>query len=507
MRLLDPHHAAGPEHLARDFIHSPGFFPRPTLETPAGAVSGMKSVMGSCAEEIAEIMGPKADRQGILREIETYVAQHNVSPEVARDDLLKRYRSSTPIAEPFGPEGAGPSMSSGPGEPTEPQELRLRDVREGVARLRVIARVLTAERREIPRKDGSGKLKVLSGLLSDGSATLRFSWWDPPAADIERGSVLRVSNPQVRSWRDRKELSFGWKTQVELASEMELPPLREEEFVKRILSEIRPGEEGLRVRVRILFSESRRLTIGERERVIRSGLLADPSGRVPFTAWSDLDLPAGTVVELCGASVRTFQGELQLSLDERTRVEALEESDLPPTPGPEEEPPREIGRLEERAAGRTSRNGRCVVEGVVVEVRSPSGLVQRCPACSRSLQKGTCREHGAVHGEPDLRARLVVDDGTGVVTAQLSRSVVEVVLGMGLPQALELAREKLDASAVQGRLTDRTVGRRVRLLGRAVPGEWGITFFVDRWLPLPDDSSREAARLLADPRAFLREEA
>lgn len=404
-----------------------------------------------------------------------------------------------------GSDGRGAAPEEGPAETTgvSLQDRRLRDVGSSQGAMRVTARVLTAERREIARKDGVGKLAVLSGLLSDGTATMRFSWWDPPSVDLERGSVLRVTNPQVRTWRDRPELSFGWKTQVEFASELELPRLEDSELLERHLSELRPGEEGFRVLAKVLLSESRTLTVGERKRVIRSGLLGDSSGRMAFTAWVDLDLPVDSVVEIFGASARPFQGELQVVMDERSRVERRPEVELLSMGGLATERPVEIGWLEERPEG----PGRRAIEGVVVELRSPSGLIHRCPHCSRSLVKGFCREHGPSRGEPDLRARLVLDDGTGSVTAQLSRECVENLLGLDLPKAIELARERLDPTAVQELLSERVLTHRLRLLGRAVPGLWGLTFFVDRVLPLTPEATvvEEANCLLRTPDASLRE--
>lgn len=362
-------------------------------------------------------------------------------------------------------------------------DRRLRDLKEGEGPVRIIARVVQSQRREVARKEDGSKRPVLSGLLTDGSATLRFSWWDPPAEEPEPQTVLRVANPQVRSWQGRTELSFGWKTQVEVASEMELPRLEDHEYLARTLSEIRPGEEGFRVVVRVLESSPRVLSVGERERVVRSGLLGDAGGRMPFVAWTDLGLERGQVVELFGGYVRTYQGRSQLVLNERSRAEPRAAADLPGARGLEDEPAARIGTLEEGGGGPFA-----VVEGHVVEVRDPSGLVFTCPSCSRSLSEGRCREHGEVAGSPELRARLVVDDGTGSLTAQLPAEAVEDLLGLRTSEAIAMARDRLDPAAVRSLLVDRTILRRLRFLGRAVPGDWGLTLFVDRVLPPPTGS-------------------
>lgn len=384
-----------------------------------------------------------------------------------------------------GVRGADPSTTA------EAPERRLRDLTEAPGPVRIIGRVIVAERRDVARKDDGTKRPVLSGLLTDGSATLRFTWWDPPMMELEKGTVLRVASPQVRVWQGRKELSFGWRTAVELASELELPRMEDHEFLARTLGELKPGEEGFRVVVRVLDIGPRTLTVGSTERVVQSGLLADGTGRAGFTCWTDVGLRAGGVYELFGAYVRTFQGEPQLVLDERSRARALPETTLPGVPRLEEQLPAEIGRLEERGGGAYQ-----VVEGIVLEVREPSGLVLRCPVCDRTLSKGTCRKDGTVAGEAELRARLVLDDGTGSLTAQLPRGVVERLLGRTLPQCVEWARERLDPGVVQEALRERVLGRRLRAVGRAVPGDWGLTLFVDRELIVPTDASHEAKRLL-----------
>ncbi|MDE1819885.1 MAG: hypothetical protein KGJ23_04665 [Euryarchaeota archaeon] len=425
----------------------------------------MENEIAACVEELAGVRGLGVPKETVQRELEALVKLDHVPPVVAKEELLRRYREA-------------PARSAGPAR-SEPVDLRLREVREGATSVRIVARVLTSERREVARKSGGGKAVVLSGLLSDGTATLRFSWWDPPAVELERGSVLRVANPRVRNWKGRLDLSFGWSSQVEVASDAELLPLRDEELLDRSVRDLRPGDEGVRLRTTVLFVEDRTVKVGERERAVRSGVMSDATGMIPFTAWTDLPLEQDTHVEVRGAHLRTFRGTAELVLDERTRVERSAEEGRALHGTEMAALPVEIASLEAGGAP-----GPTLVDGIVVEVRSPSGLVQRCPQCSRSLAKGLCRTHGAQKGEVDLRARLVVDDGTGVLTAQMSRGPVEGLLGLDLAGAVELAREKLDASAVEERLKERVLGRRLRLLGRPVPGTWGLTLFVDRSLPM-----------------------
>jgi len=69
--------------------------------------------------------------------------------------------------------------------PPAPREVRLKELKMGEGPIEFVARVVTCERREVTRKSDGGRRPLLSGLLSDGTATVRFTWWDPPREGIE----------------------------------------------------------------------------------------------------------------------------------------------------------------------------------------------------------------------------------------------------------------------------------------------------------------------------------
>ncbi|EQD54835.1 replication factor A, partial [mine drainage metagenome] len=104
-------------------------------------------------------------------------------------------------------------------EPASPTDTRLRDLRPTDAPVQILGRVVTVERREYTNTADGRRRPFLSGLLSDGTATVRFTWWEPPAEGVDRGTVLRAVNAQVREFRGRPEVSFGYRTRVAPASE------------------------------------------------------------------------------------------------------------------------------------------------------------------------------------------------------------------------------------------------------------------------------------------------
>lgn len=380
--------------------------------------------------------------------------------------------------------------------PSETSEVRLRDLRASEATVAIIARVVLAEHREVTRRADGGRRPVLSGLLSDGTATVRFTWWDPPKEGIERGTVLRAANVQVREFRGRPELSFNFRTRVEPASELELPHLDAAELPLRPLRELVPQMEGFRLEARVVRVQPKTVSVGEEQRQLHEGTLADGSGAVAFTAWSDFSLRPGEAVRVAGAYVRGFRGRAQLVLDERAHLERIPGDGLPTAEELERAGPTSIAAVESLGGGDL-----LTVEGRVVALLPPSGLVYRCPSCRRAVSKGLCRTHGSVTGVPDLRARLVLDDGTAPATVNAGRAETERLWGRTLDEALGRLRDQPDPTLLEEELFEAVFGRRLRVRGRATRDDFGLTFFpesVEEVVGDPRSAAEELGRRLTE---------
>jgi replication factor A1 len=354
--------------------------------------------------------------------------------------------------------------------PHDTPEVRLKDLRTGTAPVDIIARIVTLERREITRRSDGSRRPLLSGLLSDGTGTVRFTWWDPPREGIERGTVLRAVGAEVREFRGRPELTFTWKTRVGNASSVELPALTGEELPLRSVHELAPPEEGFRLRVRVVRVQPRTVTVGEERRVVHEGLIADRSGSIAFSSWSDFQLSAGEAVQIAGGYLRSFRGRTQVVLDERSGVSRIDADGLPEPAEFLRSSPRTIARVEDEGGGEA-----IAVEGIVVGLLPPSGLVYRCPTCRRSVKSGICRVHGQVEGQPDLRARIVLDDGTGAVTVNAGREETERLWGVTLAEVRARLREHPDPSLLEEQLLETLLGRRLRVRGHGTKDDFGIT--------------------------------
>jgi replication factor A1 len=356
-------------------------------------------------------------------------------------------------------------------DPQELPEVRLKDLRAGLPPVHVLGRVVTLSRKEITGKNDGRRHTVLSGLLSDGTATIRFTWWDPPAEGIDRGTVLRAVSAQVREFRERPELSFGWSTRIQPASELDLPSPDTADLPLRSVAELGPRDEGFRLEVRVVNVTQRTVAVGEERRVVHSGRLADGSGSIPFTAWVDFRLKSGDTVQVVGGYVRQFRGVPEVTLDERSHVEGIPPQRVPPTPA-SLAPIVSVGALEAKGGGADVET-----EGLVVGLGSPSGVVRRCPTCARILRDGACRLHGAVNGNPDLRIRVHLDDGTGVATVNLPRELSEKLTGRTLSQLVERLESRPDPSLIEQDLRAQLIGRRLRVRGRARVDDFGLALF------------------------------
>ena len=183
-------------------------------------------------------------------------------------------------------------------------------------------------------------------------------------------------------------------------------------------------------------------------------------------------------------------------LDERSVVVRVEGSDLPDPAELLRSPPRSIAEVEDEGGGEA-----VAVEGVVVGLLPPSGLVYRCPTCHRSVRSGICRIHGQVEGQADLRARIVLDDGTGAVTVNANRADTERLWGVTLDAAQARLPQSTDPSLLEEELLESLLGRRLRVRGLGTKDEFGVTLTPESIDPVEidlDAAAEELATRLGD---------
>jgi len=111
-----------------------------------------------------------------------------------------------------------------------------------------------------------------------------------------------------------------------------------------------------------------------------------------------------------------------------------------------------------------------LVQGTVIDIRPGSGFVMRCPECNRVLMNEECSIHGKVEGKPDMRLKLVVDDGTGAVSSVVNREISEKILGISMDDAKKLKEDEL-----QEEIEKKLFAKKVSLRGNALGDDFGTS--------------------------------
>jgi len=416
------------------------------------------------AEELASDLG--ADTQEVKADLQNLL-EYSVPLEEATQSLRRKYGDD----------------SSGSATPTTAD---IGEITTESGSLTVTARVLTAGKRPI-QYQGEHQV-ILEGTLADQTGTISFTAWEP--FDIEAGDSIQIGNASVREWEGRPELNFDERAAIEALDE----PVEVAHDVggESTLAALSAGDRGRSVEVVVTEVEERTIDGRDGETDILSGVLADESASLPFTDWEPRDaLDAGETLRLENVYVREFRGVPSVNLSEFSTAHALDteiEAGGPTT-------------LSIRDA--TDRGGAydVAILGTILEVRDGSGLIQRCPDCSRVVQNGQCRTHGEVEGKDDLRVKAILDDGTGAVTTVLDAELTEAVYGGDVADALEAAREAMDQSVVADSIREELVGRQFEVRGNLSIDDYGASLEASEFVEASEmaESPAERARdLLAE---------
>ncbi len=356
----------------------------------------------------------------------------------------------------------------------------------------ITAKVVAVEQRTINTRNG--EKTVTSGTIGDETGTVPFTIWEP--ADVAKGGTYAFKNCYCKIWSGKPQVNIGNKGRVEPinavidVSELSFDMSGEESRIR----DVHEGSGNVNVRGRIMSVEVRDVVIRGENRTVWSGIIADETGRIQYSAWKDFGLKEGDSVRITGAYVRAWKSIPQLNLGERCEVSRIDSDFQPVGSG---------GSL--RTVGEIMRAGGGVdldVEGLVVDVRAGSGLIKRCPQCRRSILNGVCVAHGPVEGVSDLRLKAVIDDGTGAIGAVIGRADTEKLSGMTLDEAASLSA-RLGEGAVSARLASAVLMKRVRASGNVTVDDFGPSINVNGIKVIEVDVPAEAEALLKDVEANL----
>jgi replication factor A1 len=437
----------------------------------------LKEELAPHVSDITRALGNKVSEQEIERELSSYLNVYRVSLDTAKRSIVKKH-------------GGNPATLSLGINKT------LRDLGPGEQSVNLLARIVSVNERDVTVEGGTKR--IMYGILGDPSTTIPFTAWEPLPVPIAKGDVIRIQNAYTKEYRGQVQVNFGIRTSVGKEAPDSLPefkPAIGQPYVGKPtpvrVVDLRSGASNIAVTARILAIERREVEVDGAAKAVFSGILADETGKSQFSAWKDFELKEDEVLRIEGAYVKSWRGIPQISFDERATITRLKADLLPSAERLDVSPRMWIEDLAERGGGAD-----VTVRGILIDLREGSGLVYRCPECRRVLRKGACRLHGEVKGEPDLRVKAVVDDGSGALTSVFDRTLTEALLGKSLEVCIAAAKEAMSVDIVRDELADLLVAQPIEARGNVTSDDYGLMMIVTSAKVLKVDVQAEAREML-----------
>ncbi|HYY47348.1 MAG TPA: hypothetical protein VFA17_01530 [Thermoplasmata archaeon] len=440
-------------------------------------MSSVKEELAAHVSDITRALGNKVSEQEIERELASYLNVYRVSLDTAKRSIVKKHGGNPATL------AVGINKS-------------LRDLGAGEQSVNLLARVVSVNEKDVTVEGGTKR--ILYGILGDPTTTMPFTAWEPLPIPLAKGDVIRIQNAYTKEYRGQVQVNFGFRTSVAKEAPDALPEFKPgvgQPYVGKPtpvrVVDLREGASNVAVTARILAVERREVEVDGAAKAVFSGMLADESGKTQFSAWKDFELKEDEVLRIEGAYVKSWRGIPQISFDERATITRLKGDLLPSAERLNVSPRVWIEDLAERGGGAD-----VTVRGILIDLREGSGLVYRCPECHRVLRKGACRLHGEVKGEPDLRIKAVVDDGSGALTAVFDRALTEALLGKSLEACIAAAKEAMSVDVVRDDLADLLVAQPIEARGNVTSDDYGLMMIVDSAKVLKVDVQAEAREML-----------
>jgi replication factor A1 len=358
--------------------------------------------------------------------------------------------------------------------------VNVRDLSPGLNGIEICGRVIDIVEKTVSIQ-GEQKT-IFSGTLGDGTGICSFTCWDDMS--LKPGDAISIKNAYTRLWNNRPELYFGKRSTIAYLQDDELPDSEEmsHSHIKK-LGDIVPADVLASSVVLIVEMYHREITLKGEEVTVIEGVLADETGKLPFTSWVPLGGPdIGDYIRFEGASVRIFRGLPSINFTETTSIEKL--SDVSELPFTMESVSTASSYIAIEKLLEKEGMFDVTVSGNIISVRSGSGLIERCPQCNRVTQKSSCRSHGEVECLTDMRIKAILDDGTGAVHMMLNRELSEAVYGKSMNDAEKMAQSSLSGEAVFEDMKKVLTGKYLAARGNSSRNEFGVSLVARSvWVP------------------------
>lgn len=397
----------------------------------------------------------KIDDDTLMKEVKKYVEDYGIDVDRAKRAIIKKY--DTDATSSF---------------VTADSIVKKIDALKGSEmNIDVIVKAIYVDKKEVNIR-GTKKI-IISGILGDETGTCPFTIWEGESVDLIKGETYHFKNAYTKMWNERVQINLGTRGKIEKAdSTVDVPertiPTSESREIK--IGDIKEGVGNITVTGRIISTETRNINVKGESKVVYAGIIADDSGKIQYSAWNDYSLKDGETICVKNAYVRAWRGIPQLNMGDRCEVSRVTDN---------------FGQIQEVTSKKTISDivkiGGALdvaVFGTVVDLRTGSGLIKRCPQCNRSILNDECSAHGKIEPVFDLRMKLIVDDGTGALSAVVNRSDTEKLTGITLAAAEELAKAQSDMDSVSREIAQMIIMKRITIKGNVMSDDYGPMMIV-----------------------------
>lgn len=406
-------------------------------------------------EELRRVLKDIIDDAQLDKELHTYLNVYHVSAEAAKRGIMRKY-------------GVGEVSSF---VTADSVSKKIKDLTGTEMNVDITAKAIYVDKKEITVR-GSRKM-IVSGILGDETGTVPFTVWEGDKVEMIKGEVYLLKNAYTKKWNDRVQVNLGSRGKVEPAEGIRVDvPERTIalDSAEMKIGDIKEGVGNVTVTGRIISTETRNITVKNEPRVVYSGIIADDSGKIQFSAWNNYNLKEGESICVKNAYIRAWRGIPQLNMGDKCEVSRVDDS---------------FGEIDNKTITKTVADiidiggGLDVsVTGTVVDMRTGSGLIKRCPECNRSVLNDECTTHGRVSPISDLRMKLIIDDGTGALSAIVNRQDTEKITGITLAAAEGLAKARGDSDIVAREIAQLVIMKNITVTGNVMSDEYGPMMIV-----------------------------
>ncbi|MBR2393981.1 MAG: single-stranded DNA-binding protein, partial [Candidatus Methanomethylophilaceae archaeon] len=260
-------------------------------------------------EEIKRVLENKVDEEVIVNELNKYLNEYHVTLDSAKRGIIRKYGGGDVAA--FTPAGA--------------VVKKIDELTGTEQNVDIQAKVVYVENKSITVK-GLSKT-IVSGILGDETGTASFTIWEPGSVMLEKGSVYNFKNCYCKLWNDKVQINLGNRGRVEPASGVSIDLPERTIAVNSSeckIGDIRDGMGSVTVTGRIVTYEARSVMVKGEPKTVYSGIIADDTGKIQYSAWNDFSLKEGETICVKNAYIRSWKGIPQLNMGDRCEISRVD---------------------------------------------------------------------------------------------------------------------------------------------------------------------------------------